>query len=171
MKRNKPVKRMLPVDLNSFVNVKTGELLGSTGAMVVRSEDTGLVMVDSSEYVMVDCRSFWNVCDLMMPADLGYLFKMVQMLGTAWNVVCGRNNTPHSAESLRAALGIKSESGFYSLMRRLEEIGVVYPVYKYVDEEKRRTYMVNPYLARRRKTISKIAISFCRDLRMRGDAT
>lgn len=151
---NKKVRKVSPIDLSRYVNADTGETLSSEGALIVRNEDTGLVVISSEEYATIDAAAWHYISLLLNDSDLGRLSKMAQMTQTTWNILFAKNNIPHSSKTLRFELGMESESMFFSMIRRLKKIGVLYVLDGLIYGEVRKIYMLNPYLARKRKTIS-----------------
>jgi len=60
---------------------------------------------------------------------------------------------PHSNESLQLLLGYSSRDKFFKLLKKLMELGVLYQIKGRISGEVRVVYMLNPYIARKRRTI------------------
>jgi len=150
---NRKIRRAIPIDLGQYVNLETGETLASEGVIVMRNEETGLVTISSSEYANIDSVAFDYICGILNDADVAKVCKMAQMTKTALNLLYSRNNQPHSARTLQVALSIRSERMFFALIERLKRAGVIYVLDGLILGEVRKVYMLNPFLARKRKTI------------------
>lgn len=147
------IRRNAPIDLSKYINSETGETLESEGAVVVRNEDTGLVTISSGEYATIDAAAWDYICGILNDADVGKVSKMAQMTKTSLNLLYAGNNRPHSSKTLQVALSIKSQRMFFELVKRLKKAGVIYVLDGLILGEVRKVYMLNPFLARKRKTI------------------
>jgi predicted transcriptional regulator len=82
------------------------------------------------------------------------ILMMTTDLKTPLNIVYN-GPQPHSNESLQKFLGYSSKSTFIKLLQKLIKEGVLYQIKGRISGEVRVIYMMNPFLARKRKTIDK----------------
>lgn len=154
--RNK--KQEIKLDLSKYVNEDTGEMLLSElqgDKMVVTVTEKGdYVVLTSDDYVVLDCKTVEYLSTILGSGEMSSIFKMTVDLKTPFNVVYN-GPFPHSNDSLQKFLGYSSKSTFIKLLQKLIRTGVLYQLKGKIMGEVRITYMMNPYLARKRKTIDK----------------
>lgn len=149
MNRKKNQKHVKTLDITEYVNAETGEVFDSNNQLIV-VKDTGMASIirDNGEY-----GTFGNLgvfLDIISDSDLKKACKMAVDIKTPLNMVYN-NNVPHTHETLRQYLGIKSESEYHKMLRRLMKAGVIYKLEGLVNGEVRKTILINPFLFTKRK--------------------
>jgi hypothetical protein len=143
------------IDGDQFINKDTGELLSSEvpGVSSVSSIDRELMVMHSEEYVIIDSKALMYIQENFNPVDLGRILKMADMTYGEYNILYN-NGVPHNKETLMEELNY-SRNKFANFLKRLEMKSVIYYIVGYVDGRKVKHIMLNPHLARKRKTIHR----------------
>jgi hypothetical protein len=145
------------LDLSKYVNAATGELLTSElnrDKMVVSVTKEGdYVVITSDDYVVLDCKTVDYLSDILSRTEMNNILMMATDLKTPLNIVYN-GPQPHSNDSLQKFLGYSSKSTFIKLLQKLMRTGVIYQIKGNIGGEVRVIYMMNPFLARKRKTIA-----------------
>jgi len=151
-------KKKVNLDLSKYVNTATGELLTSElrkDKMVVTvTEEGNYVVITSDDYVVLDCKTVNYLSEILSRTEMNNVLMMTTDLKTPLNIVYN-GPQPHSNESLQKFLGYSSKSTFIKLLQKLMKAGVIYQIKGNIGGEVRVIYMMNPFLARKRKTIDK----------------
>jgi predicted transcriptional regulator len=151
-------KKKVNLDLSKYVNTATGELLTSElrkDKMVVTvTEEGNYVVITSDDYVVLDCKTVNYLSEILSRTEMNNVLMMTTDLKTPLNIVYN-GPQPHSNESLQKFLGYSSKSTFIKLLQKLMKAGVIYQIKGNIAGEVRVIYMMNPFLARKRKTIDK----------------
>jgi hypothetical protein len=151
-------KKQVAIDLTKYVNEETGELLTSElqrDKMVVTvTKEGNYVVITSDDYVVLDCKTVNYLSDILSRTEMNNILMMATDLKTPLNIVYN-GPQPHSNESLQVFLGYSSKSTFIKLLQKLIKAGVIYQIKGNIRGEVRVIYMMNPFLARKRKTIDK----------------
>ena len=151
-------KKKVNLDLSKYVNTATGELLTSElrkDKMVVTvTEEGNYVVITSDDYVVLDCKTVNYLSEILSRTEMNNVLMMTTDLKTPLNIVYN-GPQPHSNESLHKFLGYSSKSTFIKLLQKLMKAGVIYQIKGNIAGEVRVIYMMNPFLARKRKTIDK----------------
>jgi len=163
MEKKKTVTRK--IDGEQFVDKDTGETLESVapGIRSVRTVDENIVIMHSDEYVILDSKALQYVQDNFSPVDLGRIMKMTDMTQGQFNVLYN-GEKPHSKLTLMEDLDY-SRNKFANFLKRLEMKSIIYYIVGYVEGKRVRHIMLNPNLARKRKTIHKDCLNSFQDIR------
>ncbi len=159
---NKVIKpresKKVNLDVTKYVNSDTGELLTSElrrDKMVVTvTEEGNYVVITSDDYVVLDCKTVNYLSEALSRTEMNNILMMATDLKTPLNIIYN-GPQPHSNESLQRFLGYSSKSTFIKLLQKLIKEGVLYQIKGRISGEVRVIYMMNPFLARKRKTIDK----------------
>lgn len=151
-------KKQVSIDLTKYVNADTGELLTSElnrDKMVVTvTEEGSYVVITSDDYVVLDCKTVQYLAEILSRTEMNNVLMMATDLKTPLNLIYN-GPQPHSNESLQHFLGYSSKSTFIKLLQKLMRVGVLYQIKGNISGSVRVVYMLNPFLARKRKTIDK----------------
>jgi hypothetical protein len=151
-------KKQVAIDLTKYVNEETGELLTSElqrdKMIVTVTKEGDYVVITSDDYVVLDCKTVNYLSDILSRTEMNNILMMATDLKTPLNIVYN-GPQPHSNESLQVFLGYSSKSTFIKLLQKLIKAGVIYQIKGNIRGEVRVIYMMNPFLARKRKTIDK----------------
>jgi hypothetical protein len=150
------VTKNVDFDLESYVNTETGELLTSAlskDKMTVKiTEEGSYVVMSTDDYIVLDSATVKFLVTELSRVELASVITMATDLKTPLNLVYN-GPQPHSNESLQVLLGYSSRDKFFKLLKKLMELGVLYQIKGRISGEVRVVYMLNPYIARKRRTI------------------
>mgnify|MGYP003631895901 CR=1 FL=1 len=163
MEKKKVTRQKINGD--QFVDKDTGETLKSAmpGIRTVNSVDENIVIMHSDEYVILDSKALQYVQENFSPVDLGRIMKMTDMTQGQFNVLYN-GDTPHSKQTLMEDLDY-SRNKFANFLKRLEMKSIIYYIVGYVEAKRVRHIMLNPHLARKRKTIHKDCLNSFQDIK------
>lgn len=153
------------IDGNQFVDKDTGETLKSAVPDIrsVNTVDENVVIMNSDEYVIIDSAALAYIQENFSPTDLGRIMKMTDMTYGEYNVLYN-GVTPHTTTTLMEELEY-SRNKFANFMKRLHRKSIIYYLEGYVDDKKKKHIMLNPHLARKRKTFNKQCITVFEDIK------
>lgn len=140
------------IDGSQYVDKDTGEILGpeTTTVTVVDKE---LMIMHSEEYVILDSKALAYIQAHFNPMDMGRILQMADMTYGEYNVLYNKT-VPHNRESLMEELQY-SRNKFSNFLKRLEMKSIIYYISGYNNGKRVKYFMLNPHLARKRKTIHK----------------
>ena len=155
------------VDLTKYVNVETGEelLAEVKGKSISIKEKTGYVTVHTEDYIIVNAEVMDYLKKYLNRSEIGSLHLMSEDLKTPFNIIYN-NNVPHTNETLQCHLGIASNSTFNLLIRKLIKIGVLYQIKGNIMGDVRVIYMLNPFIARKRKSMDEDVMKVFKELKL-----
>lgn len=156
-KISKPrITKNVDFDLENYVNAETGELLSSVlnkDKLTVKVTEKGdYVVMSSDDYVVLDSATVKFLATELSRAEMSNVIMMTTDLKTPLNLVYN-GPQPHSNESLQTFLGYSSQAMFLKLLKKLMNLGVLYQIKGRILGEVRVVYMLNPFIARKRRTI------------------
>lgn len=153
------------VDGTQYINKDTGELLSSEvpGVSSVGVIDQDLVIMHSDEYVVLDSKAVQYIQNNFSPVDLGRILKMADMTYGEFNILYN-DTVPHTSQSLMEELDY-TRNKFANFMKRLHMKSVIYYLEGYKDGRKFKHIMLNPYLARKRKTMHKECVGVFQNIK------
>lgn len=150
----KAIKKTINLDLSKYANVETGELMldeldKDTSIKVLK--DTHLVVIDSKNYFVVDIEVLTSLLaeKVLKAADLGYIMMLSQTLRSDYNAIY-QQTIPHTLESMSELLDL-SYDRTARLVKSYCRKNVMYRLVTATET----VYCINPYLTRRRKTLSR----------------
>lgn len=148
------VKTRTKVVLDDYVNKETGELLVSElnkDTSIFIEKETDLMVIDSEEYFIADIKALNFLRDnkILTGREILHLMVISTTLKTVYNAAFN-HTVPHTLETLSTLLCINYENTS-RLVKKLQEKNVLYRLVTAYNTY----YCVNPYLTRRRKTVSK----------------
>ena len=165
MKKSVSSKRS--INSSDYVNVHTGETLGSEYGNSIRSvniSDDSVVILRSSEFVITDTRTIDYLKSILSKSDLSYVHLMIQMVYGGFNILYDRSyRVPHTSKSLQVDLEL-ANTAFYGLLQRLYKKGVIYYISGYVGKKQVKHIMLNPTIGRRTNQIKRECLSYFEDL-------
>jgi hypothetical protein len=153
------------VDGDQFVDKDTGETLASVhpGVRSVNSVDDDVVIMHSKEFVVIDSIAFQYIARNFSVTDIGRILKMADMTYGEYNILYN-GSVPHDKASLMEAMEY-SRNKFASFMKRLERKSIIYYISGYFDDKPAKYIMLNPHLARKRKTINRECFEAFQDIK------
>lgn len=146
------------LDISKYADITTGEQLSSildadTSIKVVKNSH--LCVIDSKDYFITDTAVVTHLLNTktITVSDLGYIMIISKTLKTEYNAAFN-HTIPHTLESLTELFGLTYDRT-RKLIKKFLSKNILH---KYVTHNTT-LYCVNPYLTRKRKTISKELIS------------
>lgn len=158
----KKITRNKKLDTSKYVNMDTGEELTGELLNTTIKEDTGYVLLSSNDYAIIDSKAVQFLQERLNRSEFGSCMLMTRDLKTPMNIVFN-NNIAHSNETLQSMLNISSRSTFTSLIRKLMKLGVLYQIKGLISGKVRVIYIMNPFLARKRKSLDEDVVSIFKD--------
>lgn len=155
----KNLTRTRNLDTDKYVNIETGQILGDdlpVGTTITITEpDDGTAVISSDEYIVVDASELKILVDekIITQNDMGKLLTMAMSLKTIYNALY-KSTVPHTLETLALLLN-QSYDYTTKFVKKLCRKNIMH---KYVTADDT-LYCINPYLTRRRKTLSKDLLS------------
>ena len=165
MQTTKKVSVPATMHPSDYVNHQTGETMDSEmkdGLTVKMREDTGHFVIDSNEYVVFDAGAI-EYLQSAAKADVSRVIQMGNMVKGDCAVIYQNNNHPHDSSTLPGVLNL-SQDKFYKMVRRLVSLNVLSYCVCAPAGYTQKLYMLNPYIARKRKTFDSILHEFFRDI-------
>lgn len=139
--------------MSRYINAETGELINSelVNMSIKISEDTDLVTLSSDEFITIDSKvlNFLLKNKIITTTESGYVLAMANTVKTDYNALYKNNNTIHTLDSIASLLelSIDRTKKFLSSLRKKD---IIYLLKRSKDT----VYLLNPYIARKRKTIN-----------------
>lgn len=161
--KKKAIKKK--VDGDQYVDKDTGEMLSSAhpGIRSTNSVDPDMIIMNSDEYVILDSKALQYVQEHFSSVDLGRIMKMTDMTYGEYNILYNGND-PHNKVTLMEELEY-SRNKFANFMKRLEMKSIIYYISGYKNNRRIKYIMLNPHLARKRKTIHKECLTSFQDIK------
>ncbi len=151
-------KKQVPIDTSKYVNLDTGEILESEVSKhkvsITVTEEGDFVVITSDDFVILDSKTVKYLNTLLSKTEMSNLLLMAQDLKTSLNIIYN-GPIPHTHDTLQEFLGYSSKAMFLKLLKSLMNHGVIYQIKGRIMGEIRVIYMLNPFVARKRKTIDK----------------
>lgn len=157
MRINK-VKKTSKLDMSKFINAETGELMDSelSKTTIKISEDTNLVSLSSDEFITIDSKvlNFLLKNKIITTTESGYVLAMANTVKTDYNALYKNNNTIHTLDSIAVLLELSIDRT-KKLLSSLRKKDIIFLLKRSKDT----IYLLNPYIARKRKTINTECIA------------
>lgn len=150
-----PLKKKVVLDLSSYHNNETGELLSSeksSGTTITVLENTDSSKVKYDEFALVSKDAFDYLREVLSMSDVGNVLALTMCAKTDLSLLYNTNNVLHSNKTLQEYLAINSETTYYSFIKRLIKASVLYQVKGNIQGSVRTVYILNPFLMKKRDT-------------------
>lgn len=156
----KPVVRKQKFE-QGIVDMGTGEIIPqSTTVNVV---DQNLVIIHSDEYVIIDSHALQYILQNFNPVDYGRILKMADMTNGPYNILYHNREIPHTDATLMGELKY-TRNKYADFMKKLYRKSVISYIHTVKDGKEMKYIMLNPNLARKRKTIDKNCLAYFDEL-------
>lgn len=155
-KDNEPQTTYKPVMRRTYPKAivgKSGEL-EDLGSQVVY-EETNLVEFTTKDYAIVSSEAVAYLLDVLTPTDYKRFNRVQSLTKTPLNLIYN-GQYPHNTRTLREHLNINGKQ-FERFIRKLTNKGILYVVKGLSPKtgKVQNTYIVNPFISRKRKNIDK----------------
>lgn len=162
-KKAKVASKLHPSD---YVNSETGKNMASEASETISitlSESKGTFIINSDNYVIFDTGAMAYLSRELNRSDVSKIYEMSAMLKGDCSIICQDNNQPHSTETLLVTLDIE-KSKFYAFIRKLVNKNILSYSVCAPSGYVQKIYTLNPYIARKRKTINCYLQTMFRDI-------
>jgi hypothetical protein len=169
---NKTSKRKTKELINpiDYVNTETGELLTSElkeGIKITLLKDTNQFIINSDEYVIFDADAIYYLTNHLSSTERGKVMTLANMLKGECSVLCQNNNHPHTPNTLSLFFDMHIDK-WYQFVRKMVSKGVLAYCVCAPSGYLQKIYMLNPYIARKRKSINCELNYFFSDITKQG---
>ena len=150
-----------------YVNAETGETLASEakdGITIKMTEDTKYFTIDSDEYVVFDSKAINYLAKELAKSDMARVLRLGNMVKGDCSIICQDNNKPHDSETLPKVLDDMSHDEFYKMVRKLVSKNILAYCVCAPSGFVQKIYMLNPYIARKRKVLNCELNTFFKDV-------
>lgn len=167
----KQVFNKTKIDPSKYVNIETGETLQSENPNItsLNSFKSDLVMIDYKEYVVIDSHALNYIVQNFSSTEIGRITKMADMVEGCFNILHNDQKVPHTDESLMEEIEY-TRNKYAEFMKKLYKKGVVYYVTGYKYNKPVKYILLNPYLAKKSKTLHKDCLTYFNPLVIQNKA-
>lgn len=161
----KKVYNKKTIDTSKYVNIETGELLSEEYSDVTSvNQKTDLVIINSSEYVIIDSKARAYVEREFNHAEAGRIFQMCDMVKSCYNLLFDKKNKNYHTKNTLSDELEYSRNIFADFLKKLFDKSIIYYIKGMKDGRECIWIMLNPTLARKSKTVHKDCLSVFTDL-------
>jgi hypothetical protein len=163
------ISRKRSIDAMQFVHLDSGELLHDVAGGDVLSVNvrTEMVFIESNDFVTVDTQAVMYLRTVFSSAEMGRINDMCHMIKKSddYNVLRSlKTGKVHTKETLMKELDVHRNT-FDPFLKKLIDNSVVYLLTGMRSRRKVVYYVLNPTLARRRKTFPRSCVQYFEDFR------
>jgi hypothetical protein len=172
MNIKKTIKKKEAINLKEYVNISTGELLDSelkSNVSMTLNKDTNQFTISSDEYVTFDADAIYYLAEHLNATDRGKVMLLANMVKGDCCVLYQRNNHPHTPETLSVTFEMHIDR-WYDFVRKMVKKNILSYCVCAPSGYLQKIYMLNPYIARKRKTINCEISNFFSDITKIGKA-
>ncbi len=172
MNTKKLRKQREAINPEEYVNTDTGEILSSEikqGISLVLNKQTNQFIIDSDEYVTFDADAIYYLAEHLNAADRGKVMLLANMVKGDCCVLYQNNNHPHTPETLSVTFDMHIQK-WYEFVRKMVKKNILAYCVCAPSGYLQKIYMLNPYIARKRKTINCELSHFFSDITKIGKA-
>ncbi len=155
---------------DQYANIETGELLTSeinNKISITLKENTNHFIINSDEYVVFDADAIYYLTAHLSSTDRGKIMTIANMVKGDCSVVCQNNNHPHTPETLSITFDMHIDK-WYTFVRKMVKQNILAYCVCAPSGYLQKIYMLNPYIARKRKTINCELNHFFTDITKQG---
>lgn len=149
------------IHAEEYVNVNTGEFLDSEQGNNIQAKQISMdkVILDYKSYVTISSDAMSFLLENMTPTDVGNIHSMITMIKDGSNILFKDEETHHNDESLSKHFNY-AKTNFYSFINKMVSNGVLYQLKGKFNDRVEKKYILNPYLARRKKLIDTKSLKY-----------
>ena len=159
------------LDLKQYTNNDTGETLDSElndRVSITIRKNTNQFIINSDEYVVFDSNAIFYLTEHLSSTERGKILAMANMVKGDCSVISQVNNHPHTPETLSVTLDMNLNK-FYEFIRKMVKKNILSYCVCAPSGFLQKIYMLNPYIARKRKSINCEMHTFFRDITKDGE--
>lgn len=155
------VSKKKKVNLEEYVHQDTGNYLSDTHPNItsVNIVNNDLHLITYKNYFIVSDEALDYISDKFNDPDMGKIYKLSRMVEGNFNIIMNKIKQPHDKESLRIDLDY-SVNKFTDFLAKLFLHGVIGYIITMKNRRKHTVIILNPHLARKRKTIHKDTMEY-----------
>ncbi len=153
------------IDTSKYVNIDTGETLASEQPDLTSiNKATDLVIISSTEYVIIDSKAREYIQANFNQAEVGRIIQMADMVKGCYNLLFNKKTAlPHTKDTLAEELEY-SRNIFADFMKKLYKKSVIYYISGVKNNRECVWIMLNPTFARKSKSFKKACVNVFEDL-------
>lgn len=147
------------IDTAKYVNIETGETLGSEHPNITSFNNINkdMVIISSKEYIIIDSKALQYIQQNFNNAEVARILEMSNMVKGCYNILY-YEQLPHTKETLMEELEY-TRSKFSLFLKKLYSKSIIYYIKGFKNGKEVTQIMLNPYLARKSKMFSTDCIS------------
>ncbi len=164
------IHKKTKIDSTKYVNIETGETLHSENPHIIslNSINKDLVLISYDEYIVIDSQALYYISQHFSSTEIGRITKMADMVGGCFNILHNKEHKPHSDETLMHEIEY-TRNKYNDFMKKLCRKGIVYYVTGYLDDKPVKYILLNPYLAKKSKTVHKDCLVYFNPLKYKAE--
>lgn len=141
------------VSRDNFADANTGEI-ANKGIRVYEVSKSDMVDITYGDFVGIPSDYIEMLFDSLSPTNFSRFVLLTTTLKGRFNIIMNKNNTPMGVEQMMTFLGIKSKGTMHSFLNTLFERNILATRGVNVNGLKLRYFHINPFIAKKRKTVS-----------------
>lgn len=171
---NKITKRKenIAIDADKYYSSEDGsqltDRLNSENVKITIRKDTNQFIINSDEYVVFDSQAIIYLTEHLSTTERGKIMTMANMVKGECSVISQNNNHPHTPETLCVTLDMNLNK-FYEFIRKMVKKNIMAYCVCAPSGFLQKIYILNPYIARKRKNINCELNTFFRDITKDGE--
>lgn len=166
MTKIKSVKNKVKKDIEKYVNIDTGETLQSElicgKETIIAKKDTDLFTIESKEFIVIESKAMIYLSKILTASEFEKVLCMANMVKTEFNILFNYN-IPHTPDTLSKELQLTVDN-LTRLIKKLHKKGILAYIVSYKSGYLQKIYMLNPTVARKRKTFHNDLLEIFEDL-------
>jgi len=166
MQKTTFVKTQKSIDGTAYTDTYTGKTLDEEsplGTEFVAKEAPKFFTISSDHYIVFDAAAIQYLSSELTKSDMARVMTMGTMIKGDCSVLYQGNNHAHNPETLSVALELSLDK-FYKMVRGLVKKNILSYCVCAPSGFVQKIYMLNPYIARSRKTLSCELHTFFKDI-------
>jgi hypothetical protein len=144
------IKKKTDLNPNNFIDIETGEILGSKRIHISILEETPMSLVSSKHYFTIDINALVEIFPHLSYSEMGRITYMSTMLNRNDNCICDTDGTPHVDKTLAPVLQLTRQR-YKEFMTKLKTLSIIGSFNVETDGIKYTHYCLNPTIGRKGK--------------------
>lgn len=152
------------INPDEYVNVTTGELLSSEYQVTSVNVQSDLVILSSTEYIIIDSKARQYIDAEFTVAEKGRIYQMADMVHGCFNLIYDKKeNIPHTVNTLSKDIDY-GRTQMTEFLKKLHKKSVIYYIDGYKNKKRCKWIMLNPTFARKQKSFDRRCLDVFKDL-------
>jgi hypothetical protein len=157
------------IPMDEYKHISTGKTMldESDGNTAKMQKPTDHFRIDTDNYVVFSSDAVEYLLRTLNRTDVSRVFQIGNMVIGDCSVICSANYKPHSSDTLSAALQM-DKNKFYEMVRRMVKKNILSYCVCAPTGHVQKIYMLNPYIARKKKALNCELLTIFRDITQDG---